>query len=278
MRKLAFSILLAACSSSEPKLPSATFTPHLDSQETSVACGADIAYNGSPTWDLRYAYNYDSAGRLVAGTGTWANAQAVDTFAYSYSGNNFTGYVYTSGWDGSQEAVDAAYDADDNLVDYTWSYSDGTTSDAWNYTYSGFIGPNQPSREDINHAGDPSHFYTFVYDANNRLVQAIPDVGQNWTWTYDDTALTITADLGNGDIHGVQTYDADFRPLSETWGGTNPDVVDQSTTYAWDDDRLLDVSYVYGDQSQISTMRYDCSAARTNAGVMHRVLKPSRLH
>ena len=56
MRKLAFSILLAACSSSEPKLPSATFTPHLDSQETSVACGADIAYNGradlTPVYDL----------------------------------------------------------------------------------------------------------------------------------------------------------------------------------------------------------------------------------
>jgi YD repeat-containing protein len=274
MKKLAFSILLAACSASDPKLPSASFTPHLDSQDTSVACGADIAYNGSPTWDLRYAYNYDSAGRLVAGTGTWANATAVDTFSYSYSGNNFTGYVYTSGWDGSQEAVDAAYDADDNLVDYTWSYSDGTNSDAWAYAYSGFLGPNQPSREDIHHGTDPAHFYNFVYDADGRLVQANPDVGSPWTWTYDDANLTVTSDLNNGEIHGVQTYDTSFRPLTETWGGTNPDVVPQSTSYTWDADRLLSIASSYGSDTSATTMRYDCSAARTNRGLMTKVMKP----
>jgi YD repeat-containing protein len=274
MRKLVFSILLAACSS-EPKLPSATFTPHLDSQETSVACGADLAWNGNPTWDLRYAYNYDAAGRLVAGTGTWAQGNAVDTFSYSYAGDNFAGYVYTSGWDGSQEAVDAAYDADDNLTAYTWSYTDGTNSDAWTYAYSGFIGPNQPTREDILHASDPSFGYSFVYDADNRLVEAVPDSGPSWTWAYDDTALTVTTDYNSGAVHGVEAYDADFRPLSETWTGTDPDMVDSSSTYAWDDDRLLTVTSTYGDDSQITTMRYDCSAARLGQGIRTRLVKPS---
>jgi YD repeat-containing protein len=277
MRKLAFSILLAACSSSEPKLPSATFTPHLDSQETSVACGADFTFSGTAT-TLRYGYTYDNAGRLVAGTGTWSPSAVVDSFAYTYAGNNFDSYVWTSGWDGSQETVDVGYDASDNLVAYAWSYSDGTNTDAWTYAYSSFIGPNQPTHEDITHGDDPAHFYDFTYDADNRLVQATPDVGSPWTWTYDDAALTVTADLNNGEIHGVQTYDADYRPLSETWGGTHPDVVDQSTTYAWDDDRLLTIASTYGTDSQLETLRYDCAAARTNAGVMQRVMKPSRLH
>lgn len=276
MRTFIFSVLLVGCSASEPKLPSATFTPHLESRQASVACGADVAYNGNATWDLRYAYTYDSGGRLVAGSGTWAapNSNVVDTFAYTYAGDNFTGYVYTSGWDGSQEAIDVDYDAADNMTNYTWSYNDGTNTDAWSYAYSQFVGPNQPMHEDITHGSDPAHFYNFVYDADHRLVQAVPDSGDTWSWTYDDAARTITADLGNGAIHGVSTYTADFYPLSETWGGTNPDVVPSSTSYTWDTDRLISTAYTYGSDSSITTERYDCTAARLGKGVMTRVVTP----
>src|ERR1041385_7684033 len=206
MKKLVFTALLAGCtgSSSSSKLPSAAFTPHLESQETSVACGADIAHNGNPSWDLRYAYNYDSAGFLVAGTGTWASDPTkIDTFAYTYANNDFESYVYTSGWDGSQETADAQYDAANNLVGYTWGYSDGANSDSRSYAYSNFIGANQPTREEILDASDPTLGYTLAYDADNRLVSATPDSGPQfpWTWTYDEAALPVPADAGNGAIH-----------------------------------------------------------------------------
>lgn len=269
MRKLVF-VLLVGCSSPEHKLPTATFTPHLTSQAASVACGADVAYNGNSTWDLRYAYLYDSDGRLASGTGTWANAAAVDTFAYTYAGDDFSSYVYTSGWDNSQETVNAAYDAANNMVSYTWSYA----NDPWTYTYSSFIGANQPAREDVSHASDPAFGYDLAYDSNNRLVSAVPTTGPTWTWTYDDAALTITADAGNGDVHGVYTYDANDLPLSEVWTGTDPQMVDSSTTYSWDADTLLSVASTYGTDSEISTMRYDCSAARRATGQTTHVIKP----
>lgn len=268
MRKLAL-VLLVGCSSPEHKLPTATFTPHIASQETSVACGEDVAFNGDASWDLRYAFDYDSDGRLASGTGTWANATAVDTFAYTYAGDNFTSYLYTSGWDNSQESVDATYDASNNMVGYSWSYA----GDTWSYAYSNFLGANQPAREDVIHAADPAFGYDLAYDSSNRLISAVPTTGPTWTWTYDDAALTITADAGNGAFHGVYTYDSDDKPLSETWGGTDPQATPSSTTYSWDADKLLTIASTYGTDSQLSTLRYDCTAARKAAGQTTHVIK-----
>lgn len=269
MRKLVF-VLLIGCSSSEHKLPTATFTPHLTAQDASVACGEDVAFNGNATWDLRYAFAYDSEGRLSSGTGTWAHATAVDTFAYTYAGENFASYAYTSGWDNSQETVDATYDAANNMVGYAWSYA----GDTWSYAFSSFVGANQPAREDVIHGSDPAFGYDLAYDANHRLISAVPTTGPTWTWTYDDAAGTITADAGNGDIHGVYTYDSDDKPLSEVWTGTDPQMVDSSNVYAWDADRLLTITSTYGTDSQVSTMRYDCTAARMASGHTTHVIKP----
>jgi len=266
MRKLFF-VLLIGCSSPEHKLPTATFTPHLTAHDASIACGEDVAYNGNPTWDLRYAFVYDANDRLTSGTGTWANAAAVDTFAYTYAGDNFTSFVYTSGWDNSQETVDVTYDASNNMTGYAWSYA----GDTWSYAFSSFVGANQPAREDVIHGSDPAFGYDLAYDANHRLVSAVPTTGPTWTWTYDEAALTITADAG--DYHGVYTYDADDKPLSEVWTATDP-ANDSSTTYAWNGDQLVSVSSTYGSDSEISTMRYDCSTARKASGHTTKVIRP----
>jgi YD repeat-containing protein len=270
---IGLSITLAACTSgSERQLPTAAFTPHLDSQQAPVACGEDVAFYGNPSPDLRYLFTYDTAGRLTNATGAWANNGPTDTIDYMWSGDNLTHMLGVSGWDNSENEITAHYDASDSLLDYTWSYSDATYSDAWTYTYSSFIGVNQPTQLAITTASDPTVWsYQLAYDASNRLVQATPSSGPATTWTYDDAAGTITSDTGNGAWQDVLTFDADYRILSATWGGTDPSVIDGEQVYAWTGDQLDTVTYRSGSEQaphqldlvQVDTLRYDCSAART---------------
>ena len=219
-------LLLAACSSSpetetETPLPSATNTPHLKSLATGLACGEDIAFYGATTPDLRYAFNYDNADRMVHANGVWVESGTVDTTDYTWESFNVTNILSVSGWDGSTAEIDASYDANDDLLEYTYTYLSEDYSGSWTYAFSNFIGIGQPTREIIT-SGSESFIYELLYDTYGRLIAAIPETGASTTWTYDEVARKITQDTGNGAYVGVLSFDAQFRPTSEVFTGSDP--------------------------------------------------------
>ena len=274
--KLVLALLVAGCASeSDPKqLPSASFTPHFQTQSASVACGEDIAFYGNPSPDLRYAFAYDGDGRITSANGVWLADNVTETTAYTWSGDNLTHMLSTSGWDGSTMAIDAAYGAN-GLTDYTWSVAGPGYQDAWTYTLSNFAGPGMPQHEAISNYNQLVVGYDLAY-AGGRLVSATPDDGSPSTsWTYDDTAGTITVDTGGGAFTSTMTYDTDdFRPLSETWGGSHPSVIDGDETFGWNGAQLDTITIRSGSETaphqldvvQVDTMKYNCAAARTLAG------------
>jgi hypothetical protein len=276
-----FAMALLGCTSApDHKLPSATFTPHLSEHAASVACGEDLFWYADTTPDARYLFSYDNLGRLVHADGTFT-AGGTDSLDYSYDGNSNMTHMLDVAGDYRTE-IDAAYDATNGLTDYTYAYTNPDGADSWSYAYSNFLGPWQPQRETISEPGQPDFGYTLVYDAaTQRLVQAVPDSGPTTTWTYDDTGLTITQDTSNGAWHGVVTYDADFRELSEVWGGTDPSAWASDTEYQWNGDQFAGLTYASGTEQdphtpvllETETMRYDCAMARTNAGRAIKVAK-----
>ena len=282
---LTLSLLVAGCTSgTDHPLPSATFTPHLDSQTTTVACGDDIALYGATSPDLRYRYTYDPAGQLVHATGAYAAGGTDDAIDYTYDATgNMTHLLETRGWGDARVEIAAGYDATNGLVDYTYDVTAPDYHDAWHYTLSDFVGPGQPGRETVTEAGQPALGYQLAYDAMNRLVQAAPDSGPATTYTYDDVARTITMDTGNGAWHGVYLYDDQDRALSETWGGTDPSAWASETDYAWTGDRLDSMTYSSGTEQapqqlalvETDTLRYDCASARTNRARAVRFVKPA---
>ena len=269
---IGLAILVTACSEApqEPKLPSATFTPHLESQAASVACGQDIAFYGNPSADLRYGFVYDNAGRMTQANGVWLADGSTENTVFTWSGNNLTNMLATSSYDGSQSAITASYAADDSLLSYTWALTAPGYQDSWTYAFSDFIAPHQPARETISQAGGPSLGYDLAYDVHGRLVEAVPDSGPSTTWTYDDQALTITVDTDNGAIVGVLTYGTDYRPLTSSWTGTDPQMIDGDETWAWSGDQLDTITYRSGSETaphqlevvQVDTMLYNCASAR----------------
>jgi len=279
---------LAACtgSPSNKPLPSATNTPHLaNAQQSDVACGADVAYYGNPSPDLSYRYAYDADGRMVHADGVWAYDGTTDTIDYTWAGDNFTHMLWTSGWDDSEYEIGANYDAANNLLDYTYSWTDGTNTEAWNYAFSNFVGANQPTRELITMVGDPTTYgYDLVYDADGRLTEAVPDAGPSTTWTYDDVALTVAVNYDNGAWTELMTYDADFKPLTSEWGGSDPSAIAGDETYAWTGDRLDSVVYRSASETapqqielvETDTMLYNCPIARTAGGRKARLPRPFR--
>ncbi len=271
---LGLAVVLSACTASptETLLPSATFTPHLESQASSVACGEDVAFNGSPTADLAYGFSYDAAGRITHAGGTWSDG-TVDSIDYGWNGDNFAHMLSVSGY-GSQSEIAANYDVSNNLVDYTWSYTDPSYQESWSYAFSNFLAPNQPTREEITGIDQATFGYELVYDGSNRLIEAVPDSGASTTWAYDDAARTITIDTASGAFTGVITYDDGSREVSATWGGSDPAAIDSEEGYLWNGDQLLSETYRSGsaeaphslDYSQVGTVRYTCAAARQHAG------------
>ncbi len=265
-----FGLVLFAvgCTSSpaDHKLPSARLTPHLDSATASVACGEDVAWNGDATPDERFAFTYDSNGFLTHADGAFAAGGPNESIDYSYDmAGDFTHMLDANGYGGSQSEITADYDATNGLVDYAWSYTSTSYSDAWTYAMSSFLGPWQPQREVVTEQGQPGLGYTLAYDADGRLTTATPDRGTPTTYTYDDQALTLTIDSGAGASHGVIAYDTDFRELSEVWGGSDPNAVASSTVFDWSGDQLNDITYSAGTPLQVvevDTLRYSCAAAR----------------
>jgi hypothetical protein len=272
---LAGALLLAACSTSttDNPLPGATNTPHLQAMATDVACGQDIAFYGAATPDLRYGFTYDNANRIQQANGVWLESGTTETTDYTWSGNNVTHILSTSGWDGSQAEITANYNGA-NLVDYTYAYSSPDYSESWTYAFSNFIGAGQPAREVITN-GTESYGYDLIYDSFDRLVAAVPDDGLTTTWTYDDVAREITVDTGNGAYVGVIKFDPQNRELSESYTGNYPGVVDSDETYVWNGDALDTMTYRSGSEQaphtlevvQTSTMLYNCAAARKQSRV-----------
>ena len=286
--KTALALLLAAagCTSSQDpdaKLPSAQFTPHLDNAATPIACGDNVALYNDATPDLRYAYTYDANGMLSHAEGTYAAGGADETVDYAWSGDNMTHMLDQNGWGGARTEINESYDANANLLDYTWDYTAGTYHDNWDYAFSSFAGQYQPTREVLTEQGQPSFGYTLGYDADGRLVSAAPDGGgAPELWSYDDAGLTITYDIGNGAWHGTYVYDDQFRFLSETDGGSDPSAIASTDVYNWNGETLASAVYSSGTQSapgdvqlvETDTLQYDCAAARTAAGRSLRVQRP----
>jgi YD repeat-containing protein len=279
--------LVAACSSSPSdtkQLPSATFTPHFEAQSASnVACGEDIAFYGNPSPDLSYAFSYDSEGRITAANGVWAYDGSTEDTTYSWSGWNLTNMLSTSSYDGSSWEITAAYNAQDALTDYTWEVNAPDYQDSWSYAFSSFVN-GAPTVETISQQGQQVVAYDLAYDAVGRLVSATPDTGPVTTWAYDDNAGTITIDTGGGAFTGVITFDADYKEISEVYGGSDPSVIDSQTTYNWSGDRLDGVTYESGSEQdphtlelvQASTYKYSCASARQHVGKLIKAPRPMR--
>lgn len=279
---LACALLVAACSTStdnptdnpidnptDNPLPGATNTPHMQSMAMNVACGQDVAFFGAPTPDLRYAFTYDTSSRLLNANGVWVESGTLDTTDYTWAGFNVTNILSTSGWDGSEEEISASYDATDNLLAYTYSITTPDFSDAVTFTFTNFIGPGQPTRQTLTQAGQPAFGWNLAYDSFDRLVTAVPDSGPSTTWTYNDVARTITVDTGNGAFVGVMTYDVQNRPISETYTGSDPQMIDYDETYTWSGNDLDTITTRSGSPQAphtlevmaTATMRYNCATA-----------------
>jgi len=283
MRTLGFALLVCGCTSSDDrKLPSASFTPHLDSNESSVACGDDVALFGATTPDLRYTFTYNAAGALTHADGVYTAGGANDTIDYQY---NATGYMthmlQTRAWGDAQVEITAQYDGSDNLITYAYDVTADHSTDSWQYVMSNFIGPNQPTRETIS-GGGGSWGYQLVYDATNRLTQVVPDSGPATTYTYDDAARRIDVDTDNGAWTYSVLYDESFRETTASWGGSDPQAIWGDETYAWNGDRLDSMTYRSGSYDaptqvstiEVDTLQYSCPAARAQSG---RTIKLRRL-
>jgi hypothetical protein len=276
--RIGFGLVLfaAGCSSApDSKLPTATFTPHLaNAAATDVACGDDIALYGDTTPDLRYLYTYDGQGRITHAAGTYADGSPDDAIDYTWDGWNITHMVQAHGWGDSRTEITEAFNGV-NLTSYTWDYTQADYHDAWTYAYSAFAGDYQPAREDITEAGQSAVYgYGLGYDSSGRLVSATPDDGSPSTaWTYDDAALTITSDYGNGAYTDVMTYDDQYRYLGDVWDGSDATTIAGNETYNWNGDQFVSAVYSSGSQDapkavqlvETDTLRYDCSMARTGA-------------
>jgi hypothetical protein len=269
-----FLLLLVGCASeSEKKLPSAQFTPQVQTA-SDVACGEDIAFYGNTSPDLRYTFAYDSGGRIQSANGVWVADNVTDTTAYTWTGDNVTHILSTSGWDGSTATIDATYHATNGLTNYSYAVAGPNYNETWTYVMSDFAAPYMPQHEAIT-GGGQTYGYDLTY-ADDRLVAAVPNGGgMSTTWSYDDAAGTITANTGNGAYVNVTTYDTtDFRMLGSSWNGSDASVIDGDEAWAWNGDSLDSVTYRSGSEDaphtlgvvQVDTLRYNCASARVRAG------------
>jgi hypothetical protein len=286
--KTALALFVAAGCGTSPdsdaKLPSASFTPHLDTTATPVACGDNVALYGDTTPDLVYAFAYDSNGMISHAEGVYAAGGPDETTDYTWSGYNMTHMLDQNGWGSARTEITATYDSSSDLTDYVWDYTAGTYHDNWDYAMSSFVN-DEPTREVLTEQGQPSFGYTLQYDANGRLTEAVPDDGSAPEfWTYDDTGLTISYDIGNGDWHGTYVYDDQYRELSDTEGGTDPYAIESTDIFAWNGDQLSTETYSSGTETspdnlelvETDTLLYNCPAARAATGHSIRTPRPLR--
>lgn len=249
MRRLL--IVLAACGSPpEHKLPSASLSPHLRARPPAQACGTDVQFNGVT---LRYRYTFDDFGRLSGATGRYDGASEIaETIAYDFDNlDHMVHMLHVGHLDGGRAEIVAQYDTLGDLLEYTWTVPD----ESRRFVYAQFTEAGLPTREEIEVNGGRFAF-RLAYDANGRIVASTPEgEGPTTIYTYDDAARTITID--SGAAHGLITYDAENRQLSEVWTGAQS----SEDVYAWDGDRLLTITRRVGQPLQTiatETYRYAC--------------------
>ncbi len=269
---LGFGLLAAACgtnASPSDRLPSVAITPHTTTQTAEVACGEDVTLGEQSAPDLRYAFAYDSGGRLAHAQGVYTAGGPDASIAYSWdSADRFTHLLETHGWGDSSTEITETYDGD-QLASYAYAVTSPDYNANWIYTYSNYVGPWQPLRELVTTA-DGAFGYALAYDSFGRLISLTPDSGPATTITYDDAARTVTQDTGNGAWTDVTTYRADWAELSDVWGGSDSSAVAGSYTYLWDGDSLVSTTYRSGSADapqqletlEVDTLRYDCASAR----------------
>src|SRR3569832_290490 len=214
--------LVAACTSSpDPVLPGASLTPHVSALTSNVACGDDVAFYGASSPDLRYLYTWDAGSHLTHAPGTYAAGGANDEVAYEWNGDNLVHMLETRAFGDARYELTETY-AGANLATYAWTTQSADYSDGWTYAYSDYQAPWQPARETVTEPGGTPFGYALAYDSYGRLTTVTPDSGDPTTYTYDDAALTITADTGNGAWTEVLTYDSAGRGRAGAWGGGGP--------------------------------------------------------
>jgi YD repeat-containing protein len=173
----------------------------------------------------------------------------------------------TRGWGDFRGEVTANYDTLGDLVDYTYDDTEPQYRDTLHYQYASLSDTGMPTRETISETGQPDLHYTLVYDARDRIALTMQDGGSTTIYTYDDEARTTTIDTNQGQFHGVVVYDDQNRELSETWGGSDPAALATQTTYDFDGDRLITMTYESGDATaphdlrpvETDTVLYDCA-------------------
>jgi|GEM_PF-2129945 len=268
--------LVAACTSSpDPVLPGASLTPHVSALTSNVACGDDVAFYGATSPDLRYLYTWDAGSHLTHATGTYAAGGANDEVSYEWNGDNLVHMLETRAFGDARYELTETY-AGANLATYAWTTQSADYGDGWTYAYSDYQGPWQPARETVTETGGTPFGYALAYDSYGRLTTVTPDSGDPTTYTYDDAALTITADTGNGAWTEVLTYDSAGRELTDAWGGSDPSAIAGDYTFAWDGDNVVAETYRSATADapttlqtiEVDTLRYDCAMART-AGTGH---------
>jgi hypothetical protein len=253
-------------------VPGASLTPHVATRDAGLACGDDVAFYGATSPDLRYLYTWDSGSHLTHATGTYSAGGANDEVSYDWSGDNLVHMLETRAYGDARYELTETY-AGANLATYAWSTQSADYNDAWTYAYSDYQGPWQPAHETITETGGTPFGYALAYDSYGRLTTATPDSGDPTTYTYDDTALTITADTGNGAWTDVITYDSAGRELTDVWGGSDPSAIAGDYTFAWDGDNVTSETYRSGTTDapttlstiEVDTLRYDCAMARLGA-------------
>ena len=253
-------IVLAACAQpGGPPLPGASLTRHFQRAVATRACGDDVAFDGDAAPDVRYSYSYDALGRLVGEIGSYAYSNADETIAFAYDNLDHEMHeldTYPLG--GGSTEVTADFDTLGDLVDYTYAVT-GTTDDTQHYVMSAFTPTGQPAIEVVSETGVPDAHYVLAYDESSRIVTAVCEGTTTTTYTYDDDGRTVTIDTGAGAFTGTIIYDDDNNELFEAWGGSDPTAVATQTTYDYDGDRMLGMTYESGTPLaivEVDTLRY----------------------
>src|SRR5690349_8851497 len=169
---------LVGCSSPPTKqiMPGASITP--STRKSFDACGLDISWSGGEI-DLRYQFTYDVLGRLDRARGTYAHGGADDILEYTWDNlDRMVAIVQTHGTVRTT-TTEAIYNTLGDLLEYTDANG--------HYVFSDFTDAGQPTRERILAGRQESH-YTLEYDAYQRIIRTLSDVGGPTIYTYDDDA------------------------------------------------------------------------------------------
>ncbi len=235
--------------------------PHAQQHAVAArACGDAVEFNGDATPDELYSYSYDELGRLVGEIGSYPYSDADETIALQYDNLDHEMHsldTYPNG--GGTVEITMGYDTLGDLVDYTYAVAAPDDNDTQHYAMSAFGVTGQPAVEVVSDTNAPDAHYVLAYDASWRIVSAVRDGTSTTAYTYDDDGRTVTIDTDSGAFTGTIVYDDDNDELFEAWGGSDPTAVASQTTYDYDGDQLLGMTYESGTPLatvEVDTLRY----------------------